>query len=121
MITPLARPLEGPGSRKRLVALRARFRTVGASRRRGFRTLLIAYWIGCLGVIGFGLDHLHPEIRGAAIEKLVTWHGDRPFPNCAAAHAAGVYDIPSWSRAYTDRQDGDDDGLACEPPPGGRS
>jgi hypothetical protein len=121
MITPAARPLEGSGSRKRLAALQAKFRKAGQTGgQRVFRTLVAAYWVVCLAVIGFGLDRLHPEVRGAAVERLVTWHGEQPFPNCAAAHAAGVYDIPTWSRAYTERQDGDEDGLACEPPPGGR-
>lgn len=39
----------------------------------------------------------------------------RPFRTCAAAHAAGVYDIPADSPAYSPHQDGDGDGLACEP------
>lgn len=39
----------------------------------------------------------------------------RPFRTCAAAHAAGAYDIPAGSPAYSPHQDGDGDGLACEP------
>lgn len=121
MVTP-APVLDGTGSSVRLAAIQAKFRQIHRPRgRRGLRLLLAAYWVACLCVIVFGLDRLHPEARIAATEALVTWHGEQPFSNCAAAHAAGVYDIPTWSRAYTQRQDGDEDGLACEPPPGGRA
>lgn len=117
MSTPADRSLEGPGSRERLDALRSKFRRAGKpTRRRIWAALLAGYWIACLGVIGLGLDRLHPEIRAGAIEALVTRYGAQPYPSCAAAHAAGVYDIPAWSRAYSEQQDGDGDGLACEPP-----
>ena len=102
MVTSATRQLEGSGSRRRLAALRAKFRR--ASRWRGVGKLLLAYWFVCLSIIGFGLDRLHPEVRSAAVERLVTLHGERPFANCTAAHTAGVYDIPTWSRAYTERQ-----------------
>lgn len=81
------------------------------------RRILVIYWAVCLGVIAWGLDRLHPQPRETIVEEIRTHWGDHPFPNCAAAHAAGVYDIPSWSPAYVERQDGDGDGLACEPPP----
>lgn len=79
--------------------------------------LLQFYWLCCLGIIALGLWQLHPEV-GAKI----TWafrdpalELKRPFPSCAAAHYAGYFDIPRASKAYLDRQDGDGDGLACEP------
>ena len=112
-----ARRLEGTGSPERLALLQRRFRGAsGRGVRRGGWALLMVYWAACLGVIGVGLDRLYPEARPQVVETLVTAHGDQPFRNCAAAHAAGVYDIPSLSRAYTPRQDRDGDGLACEPP-----
>lgn len=84
------------------------------------RGLLVAYWVACLAILAAGADRVRPEIRQGAVEWLMTREGEHPFRNCTEAHRAGVYDIPSWSRAYTERQDGDGDGLACEPPPGGR-
>lgn len=83
-------------------------------RRIGGR-LLAVYWLACLGVIGVGVDRIQPQIRQQLLEKVQTWHGERPYPSCAAAFAAGVCNIPWWSRAYTPEQDGDADGLACEP------
>jgi hypothetical protein len=37
-----------------------------------------------------------------------------PFPNCDAAAAAGVYNIPAASPAYAPAQDSDSDGVGCE-------
>jgi hypothetical protein len=92
--------------------------------------VLAIYWIGCLGVIAVGLDRLYPEVRARTFEATapalatvaslpVEAQGRRatPYRNCAAAHAAGIYDIPVGSPMYAERQDGDGDGLACEPPP----
>ena len=115
-----ARRLEGTGSPERLAALQRRFR--GAARRgagRAASTLLLVYWAACLGVIGVGLDRLYPHVRQEAAETLGSLDAARPFPNCAAAHLAGVYNIPSSSPAYRTRQDGDGDGWACEPLPDG--
>ncbi|WP_436017616.1 excalibur calcium-binding domain-containing protein [Phenylobacterium sp. LjRoot219] len=39
----------------------------------------------------------------------------RYFPNCAAAHAAGVYSIHRGDPGYRERLDRDGDGRACEP------
>ena len=75
---------------------------------------MMLYWAACLGVIGVGLDRLHPQVRQGIVETLAAGHGERPFANCAAAHAAGFYDIPSGSPTYAQRQDRDGDGLACE-------
>ena len=118
------RTLEAPGAAERARRLRQRFRHAlerpprarTALARTGF-ALLALYWTVCLAVIAWGLDRLNPDLRADLTEQVRTYWGDRPFPNCAAAHAAGVYDIPSWSPAYTERQDGDQDGLACEPLP----
>lgn len=79
--------------------------------------LLQFYWLCCLGIIALGLWQLHPEV-GAKITwafRDPTLELKRPFPSCAAAHYAGYFDIPRASKAYLDRQDGDGDGLACEP------
>lgn len=129
--------LEGLGSRNRgSVPRRAGpFARIGG-------LLLVAYWTGCLTVITFGLDRLYPEVRPAITSRLATLAAQavaapaaidagnvsptpgfearsvrpvRSFRTCAAAHAAGVYDIPAGSPAYRLRQDGDGDGLACEP------
>lgn len=37
-----------------------------------------------------------------------------PFPNCDAAAAAGVHNIPVTSPAYAPALDSDSDGVACE-------
>ncbi|GAB3538983.1 hypothetical protein GCM10027403_26540 [Arthrobacter tecti] len=37
-----------------------------------------------------------------------------PFPNCDAAAAAGVYNIPRESPAYGSHLDADDDGFGCD-------
>lgn len=37
-----------------------------------------------------------------------------PFPNCDAATAAGVYNIPADSPAYAPDLDSDSDGIGCE-------
>lgn len=134
------RPLEGPGSVERARRLKRRFRAATSAARPGLRafcrSLLAAYWLGCLVVIGLGLDSLYPDVRAtltrqalapntvAGFEGFATdtprWSPRyaHPFRNCAAAHAAGVYDIPLGSPAYSPRQDGDRDGLSCEPPRG---
>ena len=89
------------------------------------RRLVVAYWAGCIAVIGVGLDRLYPDVLPRLMDAPLVSNTvatlypasqyDRPFTNCAAAHAAGVYDIPQWSPAYAQRQDGDGDGFACEP------
>lgn len=130
------RTLEGPGAATRAARLRRRFRQASGSSpprssdlRRAGRVLLLLYWIICLAVIGWGLDRLYPQARAVATSVVVAAQPaldpdavparrvDRPFANCATAHAAGVYDIPRSSPAYLERQDGDLDGLACEPAP----
>lgn len=146
-VPQIERPLDGPGAAARLSRLNHRLRLAGTWERRNRlaragKALLAAYWIGCLAVIGLGLDRLYPGWRGGspavgparAASLAVAESPDPawspplrartvpagPFPNCAAAHAAGVYDIPLGSPAYRPQQDGDGDGFACEPPPGGR-
>ena len=68
----------------------------------------------CMIAIGLGLDRMYPVVRPSLAHAL---HEDlpvRPFPDCADAHDAGVFDIPKGSPAYTVDQDPDRDGLACE-------
>lgn len=84
------------------------------------RRLLQFYWLCCIGIIAMGLWRTHPEvgeqIRWAFRDPALDLK--RPFSNCAAAHYAGVFNIPRTSKAYVERQDGDGDGRACEPYPG---
>ena len=105
------------------------------------RAVMVLYWAACLAVIGYGVDRLRPEWReGLALARpgveVASWTPAaeaapaaepaltaapaapvRAFRNCAAAHAAGVYNIPMGSPLYREGQDGDGDGLACEPAP----
>ena len=89
----------------------------GALLHRIGRPLLVAYWLVCLAVIVAGLGWQVPELRRAVIEGLYGPQLTRPFASCAAAHAAGVYNIRSNSPGYLLSQDADNDGLACEPVP----
>lgn len=92
--------------------------------------LLVAYWAGCVAIIGVGLSSLYPavnlesllrpSVEETGVRRLTEIAVDspqrtRPFRNCADAHRAGAYDIPAVSPLYAPRQDGDSDGFACEP------
>lgn len=76
--------------------------------------ILVACLTLCLVAIGVGLDRMYPVVRPSLNHAL---HDDlpvRPYPDCAHAHDANVFDIPAGSAAYTIDQDPDRDGLACE-------
>jgi Excalibur calcium-binding domain len=94
------------------LSLKTRFRI----RRWGGRLLLL-YFAICVAAIIISLNGLYP----AASHRLAYALRDpamdltQPFTSCAAAHAAGFYNIPSRSKAYVESQDKDGDGLACEP------
>ncbi|HEX4712246.1 excalibur calcium-binding domain-containing protein [Phenylobacterium sp.] len=98
------------------LSLKTRFRI----RRWGGRLLLL-YLAICAAAIVISLNGLYP----AASHRLAYALRDpamdltQPFTSCAAAHAAGFYNIPSGSKAYVEGQDRDGDGLACEPYSGG--
>lgn len=97
-------------------SLKTRFRI----RRWGGRLLLL-YFAVCVAAIVISLNGLYPgasrrltyALRDPAMDLT------QPFASCAAAHAAGFYNIPRGSNAYAEGQDGDGDGLACEPYSGG--
>ena len=84
------------------------------------RRLLQFYWLTCVAIIGMGLNQMYPHVG----RKVAYAFSDpaleltQPFRNCAAAHAAGYYNIPRTSAAYVERQDEDLNGRACEPLPG---
>ena len=83
--------------------------------------IVTVLWIAaCCGVIVMGLPHMYPKAdqRLAYAFREPSMDLDKPFANCAQAHAAGFYDIPRASPAYDGGQDGDNDGIACEPGPG---
>lgn len=119
------RRLEGPGSEERLTRLRRSFQAASHSRSasRGAgsrlrdlgRSLLVIYWLGCLAIIVVGVNRIYPDLWPQVQRALPGPKVDQPFANCSAAHAAGIYNIPFWSPAYTPEQDGDGDGKACEP------
>ena len=121
------KPLEGPGSAARLGRLRARFEAAsGRGGRRPGRLAAVGFaamavWsVGSLGVIGVGLERIYPQARVqlAAVPQAQAEAAagrNRPYPSCAVAHADSVYDIPNGSPIYTPHQNGDGDGLACEP------
>jgi hypothetical protein len=77
--------------------------------------VLIACLSLCLFAIGLGLDRMYPVVRPSLHHALREDLPRRPFPDCDAAHAAGVFSIPRGSAAYTVHQDGNGNGLACEP------
>lgn len=69
----------------------------------------------CLFAIGLGLDRMYPVVRPSVGHAVTEDLPRRPFPSCEAAHEAGVFSIPRTSRAYSPDQDGNGNGLACEP------
>ena len=77
--------------------------------------ILIACLSLCLYAIGVGLDRMYPTVRPGLGHALHEDLPRRPFPDCEAAHAAGVFSIPRGSAAYAVEQDGNGNGLACEP------
>ena len=84
------------------------------------RRLLQFYWLTCLAIIGMGLNQMFPQV-GEKIEYAFADPAlelEHPFPNCAAAHQAGYFNIPRTSKAYVLSQDEDLNGKACEPYPG---
>jgi hypothetical protein len=81
------------------------------------RGLLLFYWLTCTAIIVMGLNSAYP-----AAGRKIAWAFEdpalaltEPFTNCAQAHYAGFFNIPRGSQAYLEGQDGDGDGLACEP------
>lgn len=76
--------------------------------------VLLACLTLCLVAVGVGLDHMYPVVRPSLDHALRDDLPVRPYPDCADAHDANVFDIPAGSPAYTIDQDRDRDGLACE-------
>lgn len=78
-----------------------------------------AVLIACLGLcllaIGLGIDRMYPVLRPSVGHAIAEDLPVRPFPDCEDAHAAGVSNIPRGSPAYAPEQDGNNNGLACEP------
>ncbi len=97
------------------VATLPRARKSGEPLSRIGRRLLFAYWLVCLGVIALGVDYRFPEMRRAVTDAIYGPTLSKPFASCAAANAAGVYNIRSSSPGYVRGQDVDNDGVACEP------
>lgn len=77
--------------------------------------VLIACLALCLFAIGLGLDRMYPVVRPGVGHAIAEDLPVRPYPDCEAAHAAGVFSIPRGSPAYAPEQDGNNNGLACEP------
>jgi len=77
--------------------------------------VLIACLALCLFAIGLGLDRMYPTLRPGMGHAITEDLPVRPFPDCEAAHAAGVYSIPKTSPAYAPEQDGNNNGVSCEP------
>ncbi|WP_368044722.1 excalibur calcium-binding domain-containing protein [Sabulicella glaciei] len=65
------------------------------------------------GVAVFAPKAIHHPPATAAYFTSAVW--GLYFPNCAAAHEAGYYNIPVGSPGYRPPLDADGDGLACEP------
>jgi hypothetical protein len=116
--------LEGRESLDRAARLQRRFYQAWQRQGQGTRRvrvvfspidgILVACLTLCMLAIGMGLDRMYPVVRPSLTHAI---HDDlpvRPFPDCADAHDAGVFDIPAGSPAYTIDQDPDRDGLACE-------
>lgn len=127
MDTPLLiPPVQGADNAEQAARMQRRFREafsqLGAGGRRRRRLVISAAdrvlflcLLVCLIAIGVGLDRLNPTVRPTLDHALREDLPRRPFPDCDSAWAAGVDNIPVGTAAYTRDQDGDGDGLACEP------
>ncbi len=74
---------------------------------------LPVFLVLAVGVALFAPKAIHHPPATAAYFTSALW--GLYFPNCAAAHEAGYYNIPAGSPGYRTRLDADGDGLACEP------
>lgn len=97
----------------------AAWRRQGANSRRRVvlgptDAVLIACLTLCLLAIGLALDRMYPAVRPSLGHALAEDLPRRPYPDCAAARAAGVSAIPRGSPAYSADQDADHNGVACE-------
>jgi len=118
-------PLEGSGrvdddARLQFRLYQAWQRQGGMRRRRHIvlspiDVVLIVCLTLCLFAIALGLDRMYPMARPSLHHALHQDLPRRPFPDCEAAHTAGVFSIPRGSPAYAPEQDGNGNGLACEP------
>jgi hypothetical protein len=116
---------QGPGrvddaARLQIQRYRAWQRQGGLARKHritlsSIDAVLIACLSLCLLAIGLGLDRMYPVVRPSLDHALHEDLPRRPFPDCEAAHAAGIFSIPRGSPAYAVEQDGNGNGLACEP------
>ena len=59
-------------------------------------------------------DQLASSVPGAATTPIATGPATAPFPNCAAARAAGAAPVHVGDPGYSTKLDGDRDGIACE-------
>ena len=117
--------LEGPAQSGDAARLQRRlyqaWRQQGGVRRRQRIVLapvdlvLMACLTVCLFFIGVGLDRMYPVVLPSVGHAVTEDLPRRPFPSCEAAHEAGVFSIPRTSPAYSADQDGNHNGLACEP------
>lgn len=120
-------PAQGCGNAEQAARMQRRFREAYArlgSEQEGRRPrvvlnaidrVLILCLLVCLAAIGLGLDRMYPLTRPRLAHAFNDDLPARPFTNCDAAYAAGVYNIPAGDPAYSEGQDSDHDGLACEP------
>ena len=63
--------LEGQGDAERARRLKRKFQSVtprASVMSRLGRRLVVAYWAGCIAVIGVGLDQLYPDVRPRFME-----------------------------------------------------
>jgi hypothetical protein len=123
----LSEPVEGCSNAEQAARMQRRFRAayqrLGSSQgRRAPRIVLnaadgvlVLCLLVCLGAIGLGLDRMYPLAGPRMAHAFHDDLPDRPFPDCDSAYAAGIHDIPVGHPAYSEGQDSDRDGLACEP------
>lgn len=124
-MTPIPHPaLDGPRRLQEAARLRRRFdaawRRQGDSARHRLvlgpvDAVLMACLTLCLFAIGVGLDRMYPVVRPSLGHAVAEDLPRRPYPDCEAAHAGGVFSIPRGSAAYSPDQDGNHNGVACEP------
>jgi|GEM_PF-2029248 len=122
---PIPSTADGPARLEDAARLQRRFYQAwhrqGAALRRHrivlgpIDVVLLACLTLCLFAIGMGLDRMYPVVRPSVGHAVTEDLPRRPYPSCEDAHQAGVFSIPRSSPAYSADQDGNNNGLACEP------
>lgn len=71
--------------------------------------------LGIAGGLLFAIGGVQYDRYSARQAQLSALPEGYEFSGCNAVRAAGLDPLYSWERGYSERMDGDRDGIACEP------